>query len=252
MKKVFGIILVVAFFMVMLVSISLVSAENNAEVVSRNVAEMISSLFSDVNMGPTNLSSVLLGILLWMILYSVFKMTKLIKGFFLSGGIALIVTILTFIYLPDGFVIMLAAQYAGLGATILTALPFLIALWFSSWATDSLMVAKGIWAIFTVYYFVMFVFSWGLATSAYVDKDILFSFTPVIFGMSIGKITSIDLIYIAGAGASILMFIFIGWIRKEVWKSKLESDQEKGKKRAENLGTALDLGQTVTDVMAGQ
>jgi len=62
------------------------------------------------------------------------------------------------IYLPPEFLIAIAIPYAGAGATILTFLPFIIVVYFTVWVTESVILARLIWIVFEMYYFILLIY----------------------------------------------------------------------------------------------
>ncbi len=232
MKKVYnylGMLLVLTI----LLSTTLIVAQTNFEVVGERFGAI--DVIGNFDLG-TKSSSILLGILLFMILQSVLVKMELFgdsRG--VSIGVALIVTVLTFIYVPDNLFDALATNYAALGATILTVLPFLIATYYTVWITDQLSIARSIWAVFFLYYLIILIVSWGTATS----ND--FSF-----------LDPINLSYAVALIASLVLFFFMGPIRKLVWTQTVASTKEKITKRADLLDAALTAGEEITEAAAGK
>ena len=148
MKKVFGYSLLILiifnsfnliFAQGLLPPPSSTAGQTNAEVWFGGLAKFIKSIFEG-GISPLNIdytTRILMGILLWMILYSVVSGVGLFKDmkpkFFWTGGIALILTILSFLFLPKEFVTAIATPYSAVGATILTFIPFIIIIYFTVW-----------------------------------------------------------------------------------------------------------------------
>ena len=146
---------VLGLFSILLISFvaGIVSAATNGEIAVTSIADFLRTLGAN----PASLSSILLGVLLWIVLYSI---VKEIFGF--SGGrsnfawigpgaVSLIIVILTFLYLPSNFVEAIALQYSAMGAAILTVIPFVIILYFTTVVTKSQLVARAVWIFYTVY-----------------------------------------------------------------------------------------------------
>lgn len=212
-------------------SIASVSAETIATEWGRTAAGGIVSFLESMKLNPTALSTILLGVLLWVILYSI-----VIKfGFFDENKklswigpllISLAITILSFIYLPENFVEAIVLQYGALGATILTVIPFLILLYFSISVSSSLLIARAIWIFYIVYYFALF--SYKLAT------------------LPAGSPISEYIPYLGAIIAGILILIFLGAIRKKFWTEELAAKEEKAIRdiKFRELGRKLEKEET--------
>jgi hypothetical protein len=216
--------------------LSLVTAETNFEKWGKTAAGSIADLFENIYLGPVQSSTILLGILLWMVLYSVVKEVDLFKGVKgMAPAIAVIITILAFIYLPDDFVRAVVAEYGALGATILTVVPFIIAIYFTVKITENLVVARIIWGIFGFYYLVIFGYVWATSETG----------TPFFKDPQ-------NFIYLIAFIASVILFISIAWIRELWWKEEIKGLKGKAKRRAEEFGEGLDIGGRVFKVAAGE
>ena len=237
MKKVYGVFL---NFVVTLMSVSFVAAETNIQVFGRSAAGSIAQLLDNSKFGPTNLTSILLGILLWMIIYSLTKKTLGNGGGVWAGAVSLIITLLSIIFIPDALILAIGSEYAALGATILTVLPFILAFYFTAAVTDNQVIAKAIWAVFTIYYVAMFIFSWGLLPAGSAALPATATGTANIFGLSDESISYWA--YAIFAMVSAIMFGTIGYIRKKWWEARLEGDIETSKKLSdEAIGGAIFL-----------
>ena len=222
MKKVYG-YLGMLLVLTILISTTLVVAQTNFEVVGEKFGAI--SVMEDFDLG-TKSSSVLLGILLFMILQSIFlKMEIFGKGSkTISATIALIVTLLTFIYVPDHLFDALATNYAALGATILTLFPFIIAIYFTVFVTTNLGLARVIWGIFFLYYLVLLAYTWG--TNTYQTFNFL---DPV------------NLPYEVALFASLVLFLVLGPLREKVWKGHVAGVKEKLGKKKDLANVGLNL-----------
>lgn len=200
-------VLVLGLFSIFLISFiaGVVSAATNAEIVFESMTKFLQNLGAN----PTNLSSILLGILLWIILYSIVKEIFGFKGSNLSwlgpGAVSLIIVILTFLYLPSNFVEAIALQYSAMGATILTVIPFAIILYFTTVVSNKLLIARAIWIFYTVYYFTMFLYKVASSTQIWSADNI-----P----------------YFGAMAAGIAMIFLVGLMRRTVFRATLDSDTE--------------------------
>jgi membrane associated rhomboid family serine protease len=151
-----------------------------------------------------------------------------------AGAIAVIVTLLAMITLKDNQVLLniIGGEYAALGATILTVFPFLIAIYFTTWISDNLVVARAIWAVFGIYYFLTFAYTWGSATTT----------STGAWG---------NWAYILGFVASVILFMFMPLIREHFWDVKLDSDKEKAERKVKKAGAGLDAAAEVMDEFSG-
>ena len=229
MKKVYGYLGL--FVLAVLLSSNFVVAETGFEYIFGGTEGFFSNLFSDTGefnapnwLKGNNVTILMLGILLWMILYAVVKksMGDLFgHGGLMTGSISLIITVITFIFFKDHptFLKIAEGQIGALGATILTVFPFILAIYFTVWVSDNLAVARGIWAVFALYYFYILIFVVDLGE-----------------GAGIGW-------YVVGVIAAIILFIAMPFIRDKFWDIKLDSLKEK-------MGRKLDTAAVGTEALA--
>ena len=210
------------------------------EVFFGDISDFFGKIFGGVDnegnpIGIFNYTRVLLGILLWMVFYSVVVQIGLFKDLepkiFWTGGLAVILTLLSFIYLPNDFVAALSIPYSATGATILTFIPFFIIIYFTVWVTDSLTLARLIWIVFLIYYVVIFIYVVFFSEFAATGQIPYKSVWPYIVVFFIG----------------IFIFAYLGKIRLWVFEGKISEIEEKGKKRVKKaavgariLGAAAD------------
>lgn len=208
MKKVYGYLVLFLVLSVFLLAVGIVSAETVAEKFFKDIK---GSSFNLPNwLEGDNLTILLLGILLWMILYSVVKQSMhdvFGNGTFLTGVVSLIITIIAFIFLKDqpAFLRIVEGNIGALGATILTVFPFIIAIYFTAWVSKSLIIARAIWGVFFLYY--MYILIFVIDASG----DIGF-FVVAIIG-------------------SLAMFIFMPLIRDKFWGFAIDAYKEKQRRK---------------------
>jgi len=172
MKKEGKLILVssiaLALLILLLVMPSIIAATTptpgatNLDVAAQKLGSAVSEGYSMIRLDVANSSRLLLGLLLWMILFSILKDTDLFqlgKGGFFTGIASLIMTVLAFMFIPPELIIAMAKSWGPLGATILTFLPFIIMAYFTVAVTDSLLIARIIWGVFLLYWIGIFAFS---------------------------------------------------------------------------------------------
>jgi hypothetical protein len=136
------------------------------------------------------ITQALFGVLLAMIVYTVLQ--PFLENKYITWVATGAVTILAIIAFPEGIIEAIRTQYGIMGATILSIIPFAVIFMFTV-RLDSALLAKIVWIVYTMYYFVI---SIGSVFAADLDKP--FTILP-----HIGAI-------LAGAA----MVFFLGWIRK--------------------------------------
>ena len=177
----------------------------------------VSGIFNAAGINAISGTKVLMGILLYMIIYSIVKQmskadTRSAK--FFAGIASVIIVILSFLYMPEDFVKSIALQYGAMGAAILIGVPFIILLYFSFWVTDSLVVARVIWVFYVIYYFTLFVYAAvNITDSGYLYTNLL----P----------------YLAAILAGIIIFFLLPAFRKWIFKGELSGFKESGEATAE-------------------
>lgn len=240
MKKVYGYFSVL-FIIAVLMSVNSVFAETVAEVAFGKFSEFIDILFQENSpFASLNFTRILLGLLLWMVMYSVVKNMELFDNLTQSNiwtsAIALIITILSFIYLPENFENGLAAPYSAVGATILTVIPFLIIVYFTFMVTDSLIVAKTIWMVFIFYYFSILISTIsGIESSSIVITST--SSTGAFFQYLI--FNKYALPYWVMIFVGVIIFYFLRNIRYYVNKQKALSLEERIDKNTREFGASF-------------
>ena len=235
MKKVFAYILLFLFITILTSSFIFAQEEQTKQEGQTNfevLREKISEATSQFNLSG-NFSILLFGLLVWMVLYSVLSQMDLFENsIWLSSAVALIITLLSFIYIPKDLLDAQGPLYAALGGTIVTLIPFVITVYFTLWVTRSITLARVIWGIFALYYLIIFFF-------APVDFDQGNTVNLPLFGtVPLGAV-----FYGAAFIASILLFIFIAPIRRTVWKEHLKSVEERVERRTKMFGLGLRAGE---------
>jgi len=233
MKKEMRVFALFFISMILIVLVlNLVSAETNFEAWGRDVGTAITTFLESIKINPDNLSVILLGVLLWIIVFSIVKQIFSYQrgkwGHIMATVISLIVVILTFIYMPENFIEAIALQYGAMGATILTVIPFAIMLYFTVSVSSSLFFARVIWIFYIIYYFTLFLYKWGTSTEPF------FSFA--------------NLPYAGAILAGILIFLFLPTMRNFVYKGELDEKEEKGMKdiKFRTLGRKLEREETTS------
>lgn len=196
------------------------------------LAERIGAVNLDFNsiLFQVNFSRILLGILLWMVLFSVFRSMNIFdqsgRTALWAGFAALIVTILSFMYLPSQLLSAIGVEYGALGATVLTVIPFAIAIYFTVWVSPNLAIARAIWVVFFFYYIVILLNQPAISTG---------------FDLTAGN----TWFFIVACAASLILFIFMGPIRAIWWQQHLESVEERINRNVSEFGLGLRAGRRV-------
>ncbi|MFH0808359.1 MAG: hypothetical protein V1888_01965 [archaeon] len=168
-KRMFG-FLVLGLFMISMMGGVL--AKTAAEI-GQDVGGFFSGLgsgvqgfFSSLGIGSFDsgiLSQLFFAILLGMIIYTIVSSFFSESGALIQWGITGAITFIAFFGIPAGYLEALRVSYGAMGLTLLTVIPFLIMVVFSVKVKD-LMIARGTWGFYIVYYFFLIIQKWwGLA-----------------------------------------------------------------------------------------
>jgi len=234
----------IVLFSILLINLVLVAAQNepattattgqnNLDKVITWVSEQISN--STWGFDAAKATPWFLGVLLWIVLYSVLIKT----GIFARGTgevgigaaiVSLIITILAFMYTPTEFWTSVAIQYSVLGASILTLIPFLIMFYFTVAVSESLLMSYLFWIVYIIYYFLAFIYKIASSTQ------------PVFSTENLPYVIAI----IAGIG----ILIFLGVLRKWFWKEELLSKRESGVRKVQKAKAGADILGSVTDTFS--
>lgn len=131
---------------------------------------LLGPLFGDTEL----LSRVFFALLLGMIIYSIIGTIFSGAGKWTQWGITFVITSLSLLGMPSGFLEAIRIQYGAMGATILTVIPFIIVLIFSL-KSKSVLIARVTWIFYAFYYFAMYTYAiitsktgwFGLETAPY-------------------------------------------------------------------------------------
>ena len=167
------------------------------------------------------LTKVFFSILLYMILYSIISVI-FGSGKYTTWIITLMITIISMIAIPPGFLESLRTSYGAMGLSILAIIPFIIMLFFTV-RVQSALVARVLWIFYMFYYLALFAY-------AIADKGI----------------TNINTIpYWAAIGAGLLAFLLVGMLRNAIFLGEMSGVKEQGNKVAKkaNLLHRLQKGE---------
>ncbi len=236
-KRLFGILILSVFAVLTLNSVSAAEASEAGKIlgsffvsVANGIGGFLAGLFGEVNLGSANLSVLLLGLLLWMILYSVVdkifmpERTSYMGWNIFPVAVSLIITLLSMILIPDDFINAIVLQYGIMGATILTVLPFIIMLYFTVAVSRSLIISRIIWTFYIIYYFTIFAYKM----------------------VEIGSWDRSLIPYSAAIVGGIIIFFFIAPIRKLAFRGELDSKEEQAIRDVNfrNLGRRIEREET--------
>jgi len=210
MKKKQGSIILSILFIGMILS-PLVLAET-AEELGRQTTQGIVDFFSGAKGAleplfgtPGDLTKIFFGILLFMIVYSI--VTYLFPGKeWMAAGATLLVTLISFLLIPDEFIEILKAQYGAMGVAMLTTIPFAILTLFTL-RIGSGFLGQLTWIFYSVYF----------------------------LGMILYKIfetgwDSVNAIYILAFIGGIAMIFLVKPIRNAIFHGHMEEMEEEGMK----------------------
>jgi len=213
---------------------TLTTGQTNFDVWMANAGQGVSNVFDGVKLGTVNFTTLLLGILVWMILYSIVDKIKLFDKFkgWGTGAVALVITILAFMGgFPAGVVDAILIQYQAMGATMVTIIPFIIMIYFTTFVIDSLLVARLIWLVYTIYYFGLYMAKIGQGAGG-----TTFSVANAPYWLAI----------IIG----LIVLITIGLIRAWAHKEEIASGVEKMKHKLHKRVAVDELKQQEFDFMS--
>ncbi|MCX6748413.1 MAG: hypothetical protein NT076_02310 [Candidatus Pacearchaeota archaeon] len=163
-----------------------------------SLKDLLSPLFGDKEMLTRAFFAILLYMILYTIVGSIFKAKKL-----LSIGITVVITALALLALPSNFITAIRTGYGAMGGAILSIIPFIILLIFTVKMNSKLM-ARLLWIFFFAYYLALYLYQWG--TTGWLSKESI----PYFFAFAAG----------------LIIIVFIGSIRKLLWKGELEAEEE--------------------------
>ena len=141
-------------------------------------------------------------LLLAMIIYTAISSFFSETGTLIRWVITISISAIAYIGIPDGYLDALLVSYGAMGLAILTVIPFLIMVMFSVKVRD-LMVARGTWIFYILYYSVLVI------GKIWEDGDAHPAYWIAVIG-------------------GVVMFITIPWIRSWIVGTKLEGYIEKG------------------------
>ena len=203
--------LLLIFSILFTFSIQFVSAQTALKDVSSGIVTGISSVFQFAQADKNTFSSILLGILLYIVLFSIVKQVFHFEGnysYLSAGGVSLIIVVLTFLYLPANFIETVVLQYSALGLTMLTIIPLVILMYFTAVVTKNLFVARAIWLFYSMYYFGLFAYK--LATTS----------SGSVFG------NAENIPFMAAIIIGLVLFFIVGVVRKKIFTETLNSGEE--------------------------
>lgn len=199
-----------------------------AEIAS-GIGDFVIAFLEGINVnGSANLSLILLGLLLWIVLYSVVEEVFANRdhlGWNLTAiVVSLIMTFLSLRFIPDDFVEVIVLQYGVLGTTILTVIPFVIMMYFTVAVSKSLIISRIVWGTYVIYYFA--IFSYKIA--------------------EVGEWNEALIPYSAAIVVGIFVFFFIKPLRNLLFRQKLSSKEEAALRdvRFRNLGRRIEREET--------
>jgi len=185
--------------------------------IGNGILGFFTGLFGDTLLGDGALSKIFMALLIGMFVYSA------LGTFFTNNWVLNLATIaatgLAILGLPENFLESILPGYGAMGAAILMIIPFLVILWFTI-KVNSVLMARGIWLLYTVYYFALYI--------------------QALF-MGIEKVWPTFIAMILGS----IMFFFILDVKKLISKEQLVSNVEAAKKRMKVNKAAKDISEEI-------
>jgi len=204
-KRLFGVGILVLFLIGMFGGVLAEDVTEDVSEVSETLATGAFGIFQGAWNALDNsgipLSRTFMAVLLGMIIYSVMSSMEFSKKAWVNWTIAIAITSLAMLGIPQELVEVLMTQYGAVGATILTIIPFVIVAVFSI-RVNSLLIARVTWLFYAGYYFIMYIprIIDSTGTSAWLNAGALI--------------------------VGVILFFFIGSIRNLIFKGKMEGFQE--------------------------
>jgi hypothetical protein len=189
--------------------------------------------FAGIGQNP-NLFIVLFAILLAMVVYSVTD-TIFKTNWFIRSVATAVITALGVFAIPADFLQIITTQYGVMGATILTAIPFAIVVFFTL-KSDNELISKITWVFFIMYYFAILITELirvaVLNTTATTATFLTAVFTTTLLFQPAILPYTIALI------AGILMLLFLSRFREFFFRSVLSSKANKLRQKKAELREA--------------
>lgn len=179
--------------------------------ISQTTQEILGPLFGEKEM----LTRALMFVLLFMIIYSIVS-SVFPKKYIVTLLSSLIITALSILWIPSNFLEAIRTQYGAMGAALLSIIPFIILLIFTA-KVKSMLVARATWIFFIIYYFALYIYK--LATE------------------EAGFLSAENIPYLAAIIAGIGIFFFIKQIREAIFGGEMQTLEAEGMKIAERSKT---------------
>jgi len=165
-KRIFG-VFVLGMFLISMMGFVFAAEDYSDEAVAaahtfkETLVQILGPLFGDQEMLSRVFMAMLLGLIIFSIVTTMFKDS----GRVTKWGITLAITSLALLGIPAEFLQVIRMQYGAMGATVLTLIPFIILLAFSL-KSESVLIARVTWIFYAFYYLAMYLYkisSLGLA-----------------------------------------------------------------------------------------
>lgn len=186
----------------------------------REVGAFFTGLFGDTLLGNDTLGRIFMALLIGMFVYSALGtfFNKEDQKWVLNLA-TIAATGLAILGLPKDFLESVLTGYGAMGAAILMIVPFLVIFWFTV-KVKNVMLARGIWLFYTVYYFAMYL--------------------SELFGGISQTWPNFVAIVLGG-----IMFLFILKVRNLIFKEELVSNVEEATKRMNENKAAKDISEEI-------
>lgn len=178
------------------------------EAVATGIGGFLEPLLSPFFGDQEILSRIFFALLLGMIIFSIISVMFTGSSKVMQWGITGAITALSLLGMPANFLEAIRTSYGAMGATILVMIPFIIILVFSL-RTRSLLMARMTWIVYSIYYFVMYLYQISTET---------------------GWLTTESVPYMVGVAIGVIVFFFMPAIRNLIIKGEIEGIRETGEK----------------------
>ena len=158
------------------------------------------------------------------------------EGSFVHWTATAVISILAIISIPVNLLEVISIQYGVMGATLITAIPFAIIVFFTI-KVRNLVIAYVTWVFFIIYYFYLFI------TKLFAGKDLLSPSFPFL--------TVDGIPYVLAIIAGIIMAVFLVRFRRWLYGATVEDEIEKAEQNRKILAAQLQAQKKQLEIQTG-
>ena len=223
-KRIFG-VFVLGMFLISMMGFVFAAEDYSDEAVAaahtfkETLVQILGPLFGDQEMLSRVFMAMLLGLIIFSIVTTMFKDS----GRVTKWGITLAITSLALLGIPAEFLQVIRMQYGAMGATVLTLIPFIILLAFSL-KSESVLIARVTWIFYAFYYLAMY----------------LYKISSLVDGGA-GWLSTETLPYLAGFLAGVFLFTTVKLLRNLIFKGEIEGITERGMTKVKRRKALQDI-----------